>query len=705
MYQLIRADNELRLVAQKGKNGDKPIAARGTASLTGHPLKPSAKLPDSQTWRDFVNTGKVHSDLVAAHILESWSRCHAAEVEFAGGACRDILSAGELSKRETSLLEIASPVMDALAHWLHDQPSIVVLVDHDSYILNSVGDVGALKQAERLNFGPGANWSEYSVGTNAIGVAMAVGKPVQVTGREHYNDGHHEWTCAASPVLAPDGSAVGCLDISGPMEHASPKLLAIAKAAALFIAERIGLEQGWRELISRQNNLAAALDMLNEPVISLSRRGDILEANLSAARLLGRPREELLGKPHQAFLSLGNALASARGAGQSVRGLTAVHTGSGDDFRQFTCRTHHNSRGRLEGYLLTLSNPAPQKMKTRATPGEPLRYAFDDIMGKSVALTRVVEQAKAAARGDSTILILGESGVGKEMFAQSIHRASPRRVNPFVVVNCGAFAPELVQSELFGYADGAFTGAQKGGRKGKLEQARGGTLFLDEVAEMPLDMQVNLLRFLENRTYCRVGGDRTCEADVRIIAATNRDLKAEVDQGRFRQDLFYRLNVVAMEIPSLRRRARDIPILVRHFLPELAARHHKTVGGLTRPALNALMAHDWPGNIRELHNVLERAVNFAVDRLIGLEDLPPELQRAPNSIRAKSSDGLLSLAALEKRAIEDALVVCRGNVSKAAQALGIGRNTLYEKTRRYGISLAGKRKGPENKDCSKSVQI
>ena len=705
MYQLIRADNELRLVAQKGNKDDKPIAAGGIAPLTGHQLGPSKNIPDPQTWRDFVMTGKVRPDLVASHILESWNRCHDADVEFAGGACRDILSAGELSKRESSLLEISTPVMDALAHWLNDHPFVVVLVDHDSYILNTVGDVGALKQAERLNFGPGANWSEGSVGTNAIGVAMAVGNPVQVTGREHYNDGHHNWTCAASPILAPDGIPVGCLDISGPMENASPKLLGMVKAASLFIAERIGLEQGWRELINRQKKLSAAMDMLDEPVLSLDRKGHILEANLSAARLLGRPREHLLGRPHHAFLSLGNALASAREDGQSVQGLTAIHTNSGNVPRQFTCRTHRGNGGGVEGFLLTLSSPSPQRVRTRTTRGEPLRYSFADIVGKSPELIKVVEQAKSTARGDSTVLLLGESGVGKEMFAQSIHRAGPRSDGPFVVVNCGAFAPELVQSELFGYADGAFTGAQKGGQKGKLEQAGGGTLFLDEVAEMPLDMQVNLLRFLENRTYCRVGGGRTREADVRIIAATNRDLKALVDRGGFRRDLYYRLNVVVMEIPALRRRGRDIPLLAQHFLPGLAARHGKSISGLTRQARKALVSHDWPGNIRELHNILERAVNFAAGKRIGLKDLPAELQSAGDSAKGKTRDKLLPLAALEKRAIEDALLVCRGNVSQAAQALGIGRNTLYEKTRRYGISLAGKRKGSANKDCSKSVHL
>ena len=192
---------------------------------------------------------------------------------------------------------------------------------------------------------------------------------------------------------------------------------------------------------------------------------------------------------------------------------------------------------------------------------------------------------------------------------------------------------------------------------------------------------------------------------MRIIAATNRDLRTEAERGRFRKDLFYRLNVVAIEIPSLRQRTQDIPTLVQHFLPALAARHGKRINGLARQARSALTAYKWPGNIRELHNILERAVNFAEGRRIGLEDLPPELQSIPNTTQAKSRDGLLSLAALEKKAIEDALLVCRGNVSQAAQALGIGRNTLYEKTRRYGISLAGKRKRSTDKDCSKSVHV
>jgi transcriptional regulator of acetoin/glycerol metabolism len=692
MYQLIRADNELRLVARKGKRQAKPTAMRDHALKQSYQRFPPKNIPDFKTWRSFIKTGKVQPGLVASHIADSWSRCLQAEVEYAGGACEDILSPRELSKREGSLLEIAAPVMDALSLWLRSHPFVVVLVDHDGYIIRSIGEQSALKQAERLNFGPGANWSENSVGTNAIGTTLAIGSHVQVTGREHYNDGHHQWTCAASPILAPDGRPVGCLDISGPMENASPKLLEMAKAASLFIAERIGLEHGWQELLTQKDKMDAVMDMVSEPVITLNRRGNIQEANLAAARLLGRPLDELLGKPHQAFLSIGNALQSALQGPGPVQGITQIHTSSGRLSTLFNCREFHSREGLPDGYLITLDSNPETRLKTVSRQGDPLNYRFKDIVGRSRALAQVMEHAKAAAKTDSTVLLLGESGVGKEMFAQSIHQASARGQEPFVAVNCGAFAPDLVQSELFGYADGAFTGAQKGGRSGKLEQAHGGTLFLDEIAEMPLDMQVNLLRFLESRTYRRVGGAKTRSAEVRIIAATNCDLHKAVEQGNFRRDLFYRLYVVAIQIPALRQRKEDIPALAAHILPRLAARQGKIISGISRQASQALMAHLWPGNVRELQNALERAVNLCRTKRIGLDDLPTEVREAAGMNRAQKGASILPLAALEKKAIEEALESCRGNISRTAKALGIGRNTLYEKIRRHGIATFSKRK-------------
>ncbi|KIX11125.1 Fis family transcriptional regulator [Dethiosulfatarculus sandiegensis] len=702
MYQLIRRGKELRLVARKGKKSPDLFAVDRPVALPGY--APSTRpIPDSQTWRNFVKTGKIRPGLAASHIIASWSRCHKAEVEFAGGACRDILSPRELSKREGSLFEISAPVMDALNLWLKDQPFMVVLVDQDGYIIRSVGDASALRQAEGLNFGPGANWSEFSVGTNAIGTALTIGTHVQVTGREHYNDGHHKWTCAASPILAPNGSPVGCLDISGPMENANPKILEMAKAASLFIEDRIGLEHGWHELLRRKNKIDAVLQMVNEPVLTLNPQGEIVEANQAASRLLGRSLQGLLGRPYQSFFSIGGALKTALEASQGVQGTARIHTGKGTVTGFFNCRGFQDSQGHRGGFLLTLAENPDTRIKAALQQGDPVTYGFADIMGKSRELKQVVEHAKAAAKGDSTVLLLGESGVGKEVFAQAIHQAGARSRKPFVAVNCGAFTKELVQSELFGYTDGAFTGATKGGRPGKLEQADHGTLFLDEVAEMPLEIQVNLLRFLENRTFRRVGGGKIRTADVRIIAATNRDLNQEVEKGNFRRDLFYRLYVVAMEIPSLRKRQEDIPLLALHFLSRLALRQGKEISGFTKPAKQALAAYSWPGNVRELQNALERAVNFCRKKRIGLADLPKEVQRLGAPDGESQDQDILPLAELEKRAILEALSLYKGNVSQTARALGIGRNTLYDKIRRHGIVLYSAR-GRSGKDiCSNSV--
>jgi transcriptional regulator of acetoin/glycerol metabolism len=625
-------------------------------------------------------------------------------VEFAGGACRDILSPRELSKREGGLFDISAPVMDALNLWLKDQPFMVVLVDHDGYIIRSVGDAKALKQAERLNFGPGANWSEFSVGTNAIGTALTMGAHVQVTGREHYNDGHHNWTCAASPILAPDGTKVGCLDISGPMENANPKILEMAKAASLFIEERIGLEQGWHELLNRKNKIDAVLDMVTEPLFTLDPVGAIVEANQAAARLLGHPLQGILGKPCQSFFSIGPALKTALEAARGVQGSARIHTGKGTVTGFFNCRGFKDDKGHKQGYLLTLAEHRDTKVKATLAESDPVVYDFADIKGKSPELAQVVEHAKAAAKGDSTVLLLGESGVGKEVFAQAIHKAGERRLKPFVAVNCGSLTPELVQSELFGYTDGAFTGAKKGGRPGKLEQADKGTLFLDEVAEMPLKIQVNLLRFLENHTFRRVGGGKIRSADVRIIAATNRDLFEEVEKGNFRRDLFYRLYVVAMEIPSLRKRSEDIPVLASHILTRQALKQGKEISGFTRPARQALAAYSWPGNVRELQNALERAINFCRKKRIGLADLPPEVQKAVSPVQRAEENDILPLAELEKRTILKALGLYKGNISRTARALGIGRNTLYDKIRRHGIVLHSARVEAAGDMCSNLEQ-
>jgi len=319
-------------------------------------------------------------------------------------------------------------------------------------------------------------------------------------------------------------------------------------------------------------------------------------------------------------------------------------------------------------------------------------YRFRDLLSKSPAMQGVFELARTAARSNSTILVLGESGSGKEVLARAIHAESPRANGPFVEVSCAALTETLLESELFGHEKGAFTGATAR-RKGKFEAATGGTLFLDEVGDIGGKLQLDLLRVLEERKFHRVGGNEPIEVDVRIIAATNRDLKKAVAEGRFRDDLFYRLNVIPIVIPPLRDRREDIPLLVDGFLERLAVETKKRVDGISSEAMLALMAHNWPGNVRELRNVLERGAVVATGPIVQLGDLG--LPTKSESATHPGTGPLASLEDVEKRHVAAVLAHTGGNVSQSARILGIDRVTLYNKMRRYGLRRDGEEVVPE----------
>ncbi len=315
---------------------------------------------------------------------------------------------------------------------------------------------------------------------------------------------------------------------------------------------------------------------------------------------------------------------------------------------------------------------------------------FHDVVSKSPAMHAVLELARTAARSPSTILILGDSGTGKEILARAIHAESPRADKPFLAVSCAALTETLLESELFGYEKGAFTGAA-GRHEGKFEAARGGTLFLDEIGDVSPKLQLDLLRVLEERRVTRVGGTESVPVDVRIIAATNRDLGRAVADGRFREDLYYRLNVIAIRLPRLTDRREDIPLLVEHFLERLGVEMNREAEGVSAEAMSLLMAHDWPGNVRELRNVLERGLVVAKGPVIQASDLG--LVPAP---AGGGPDRPASLAEIEKRHIASVLEQSGGNVSQAARILAIDRVTLYNKIRKYRLrDVEGRETVPE----------
>jgi DNA-binding NtrC family response regulator len=311
-------------------------------------------------------------------------------------------------------------------------------------------------------------------------------------------------------------------------------------------------------------------------------------------------------------------------------------------------------------------------------------YHFRDMVSKSPAMQAMFDLARTAARSASTILILGESGTGKELLARAVHAESPRVNAPFVAVSCAALTETLLESELFGHEKGSFTGAVAR-RVGKFEAAHGGTLFLDEIGDVSSKLQLDLLRVLEDRRFFRVGGSNPISVDVRIIAATNRDLTKAVEGGDFRDDLFYRLNVIPITIPPLRERLEDIPLLVEHFLEHLSAEMNKRVESISAEAMRLLMSHAWPGNVRELRNILERGMVVASGSVIQAADLG----LLPIAPVLSGREGPASLEEVERRHIAGVLHLTEGNISQAARILGIDRATLYNKMRRYQITRDG----------------
>jgi DNA-binding NtrC family response regulator len=311
------------------------------------------------------------------------------------------------------------------------------------------------------------------------------------------------------------------------------------------------------------------------------------------------------------------------------------------------------------------------------------KYKFSNIVGESAELQGVFDVVARAAPTRATILVLGESGTGKELIAQAIHEASPRRDKPFVKVNCAALTETLLESELFGHEKGSFTGAI-GRREGRFELANGGTLFLDELGDISPALQVKLLRVLQQQEFERVGGTQTVKVDVRVVAATNRDLEAEVKAGRFREDLYYRLNVVSVVLPPLRKRKTDVPALVQHFLERYGQMHGKQMKGLAPGTLNVLLAYDWPGNVRELGNVVERAVVLARGSELTSDDLPAAL-RGPRPTD-RTSDSLIpgaSLYEIEREAILRTLDLVGGSTSRAADLLGISVRKIQYRLKEY----------------------
>ncbi|RQD72591.1 MAG: PAS domain-containing protein [Tindallia sp. MSAO_Bac2] len=638
---------------------------------------------------------RIHENRDQNNTKEYIKRSHARSFEYGVEMGRifssKILRGEELHEKmeeNHELIQTATPFLEQLCDFVKGSGFFAILTDWEGCILDIQGDEKVLKEAERLQMIRGAYMHEKHIGTNAMGTALVEECPVQVDGDEHYVTAYHRWTCSAAPIRNPKGRIIGTLDLTGCSYLVNSHTLGMVVAAVNAIEHMLNIREANQKLELARRSISTIIDSITSGIFTVGPRGYIKTINNAATVMLGYDTDETQG------MHISQVVENWDKIEQNLdRGVDYVEdelniTGKTKKTRcSFTTYPIPYKDGRFNGVICVIKEVKKARKIAHKIVGSRAVYTFDKIVGRNKRFLDIIEYARRAADSTSTILITGESGVGKEVFAQAIHNASKRREEAFVAINCGALPRTLIESELFGYEEGAFTGAKRGGQPGKFEWADGGTLFLDEIGEMPYDMQTNLLRVLETGKLFRVGGNKELDIDVRIVAATNKNLKSEVDKGNFRRDLYYRLNVVPLEIIPLRERKDDIGLLVDYFITVKSIKLGKNPVSLTQEQLDALISYSWPGNIRELENAVEQIINLNTCHLW-------EAGHQPESTFQYNEDDqqIISLEEMERRHIERIYHCFDGNVSLASEALGIGRNTFYRKAKKYDI------------DCSKTQQ-
>jgi transcriptional regulator of acetoin/glycerol metabolism len=657
------------------------------------PRRGAGPLPDPARERAVMSAwerllcGELSADAVRHVVDDSWHRCLDARVNPAVRSAPQPLEArllDELRNNNKEFVHASLPLIKQARDFLSQTETIMLLTDRYGTILESAGDPRILEEVNVIRLIPGCNWLERSLGTNAIGTALSLEAPVQIHGAEHFCEGIKRWTCSAAVIRDPlDASVLGVVDISGLVKTYSKHGLALIVSLAAQIEARLAksaAERHYRLLERCIANFNRA-----DPVIVVDDIGRLVKASAQTSAALARLQAS--SRIEQPFpISDIAAIADGRTPERMPDWLAHVQIEAIKD------------SGETLGYLLVLPKPhfAGHVGSARAENGRASPAAFFPVVGESPALLEALQRARRLARTSVPVLLYGETGVGKELFAQAIHEASERAGSPFIALNCGGLSRDLLTSELFGYAEGAFTGARKGGMAGKIESADRGTLFLDEIGEMPLDVQPHLLRVLESGEFYRLGENKPRKVDFRLIAATHRDLRTAVADGLFRMDLYYRLAVTCVSIPSLRDRREDLPKLIEYWLRVVCERHGVGEAAIADEAYQSLLNYSWPGNVRELRNTIEGAVLMARGRTIGIEDLPAEIAGtlAAGALRADvptrelplaASVQTYSLEATERQSIQSAMERNQGNVTRAALQLGIAKSTLYEKLRKYGL--------------------
>lgn len=637
-------------------------------------------------WECFFSGGELDASVVRPEIAASWQRCRRLGIDQRAPKPPVKLDAAQLAavREENKLLvETALPFMHFLKNAVKGSGFILVLTDRNGIVLEVFGDDRILEMARDNNYVAGCSRAEAEVGTNAISLALSERKAVQLTGPEHYNVRHHHWTCASAPVLSPDDELLGTVTLSGETINAHRHTLGMVISAAEAILERLRERHAQRRHSQVDALLSSVLTSISEAIVAIDGTGTVTHINSSAARMLAARPEHVVGKGIIKLFPSNPEIVHVLDDRRETGALEVM----GGAQQQVYAVTPYIMRkdGTVDGAILAVREQREFLKEVREVSGFNAVFDFNDIIGASTSLVEQIKLARIAAQQSARILIVGETGTGKELFAQAIHNCSPRRDGPFVAINCAAIPRELLESELFGYKGGAFTGSRKGGQLGKLELAEGGTLFLDEISQMPVDLQAKLLRVLQDGMVTRLGDTKPIRVNARIVAATNEDLYEKSCSGGFRQDLYFRLSVVELRLPPLRERHGDIPLLVEHILERIARKCEKGHLTLSEAAMDQLYRAHWPGNIRELENVLEMAAIVCDDGVIAPQHIAYRMKSLPASPQHATLLTMQPMREVEIELIRATMKELNGNIALVSRRLGISRSTIYRRMKESSI--------------------
>jgi transcriptional regulator of acetoin/glycerol metabolism len=569
------------------------------------------------------------------------------------------------AERRATLVTQARPVMDYFFSQIKDSGCIMLLSDENGYLLDSAGDVDFCARAAQVALSPGASWAEEARGTNAIGTALIERKPIVVNGAEHYLRHNNFLACAAAPLTEPDGTLLGVIDISCDARRYHPHTFGLVRAAAQMIEKRIFELAFLHQTKLRFHMSSNCLGSLMEGEIAISEDGRILGASRAGFAMLGLRHEDIGKREICSVFDL--SMAELMALGVRAQGEAAgVRLRSG------------------ELLYLTVEQMRAPVIRRPAVPAVDAAQpdALAELDTGDARVAKAISQLRRVLGRKVPILLQGETGAGKDFFARAIHSAGPRANRPFVAVNCAALPETLIESELFGHAPGAFTGARKEGAPGRIREAHGGTLFLDEIGDMPLAMQTRLLRVLEEGTVTPIGG-KPVPVDFLLISATHADFSARIAARTFRSDLYYRLNGLSISLPPLRERT-DLPALIENILAREAASRGGRIPALSPELAEACARHAWPGNLRQLSGMLRTACLMLEEDedALHLHHLSEEALRELTATKRPSvavEPAGATLRAQSDAVIAAAVAAAGGNIAAAARKLGISRNTLYRR--------------------------